>query len=244
VFVTSQNVEITNTSAGDITPVAGITPGLRQQLIDLGTFTGPTGSNTLQIDRQFRLLGGDTQLLGNFEYRVPIFGPVALAAFVDIGTAFNLRAYNDQIFSTEFLTDLPFLSSLGGLTSLARRRNPQLATSPVNGGLLVQSDRLLTREEFENLRRVGPTDPVTGLPFGVQPIFLRGEAQTNTVARLSQSLFSKFGDYRTSVGGELRIQLPVVNVPFRFIYAYNPNAKTAILGEKKSLFRFSIGRTF
>ncbi|MCA1632556.1 MAG: outer membrane protein assembly factor BamA [Acidobacteria bacterium] len=244
VFVSSQNVQVTNNVAGDITPVAGISETLRGQLRDLGTFTGATGSNSLLIDRQFRLLGGDTQLLGNFEYRVPIFGPITLAAFADIGTAFNLRTSGDQTFSTQFLGDLPFLSSLGGLTALARRRNPQLAASPISGALLVTGDRLLTQEQFENLRRVGPTDPVTGLPFGVQPVFLRGEAQTNTVARLSQSLFSKFGDYRSSVGGELRIQLPVVNVPFRFIYAYNPNARVAVLGEKRSLFRFSIGRTF
>jgi outer membrane protein insertion porin family len=55
------------------------------------------------VDRQFNFLGGDTQLLGNFEYRMPIFGPVSLAAFADIGSAFNIATKNDQIFSTEFL---------------------------------------------------------------------------------------------------------------------------------------------
>ena len=29
--------------------------------------------------------GGDTSLVGNFEYRVPIFGPVGLAFFFDVG---------------------------------------------------------------------------------------------------------------------------------------------------------------
>jgi outer membrane protein insertion porin family len=29
--------------------------------------------------------GGDTQMVGNFEYRIPIFGPVTLAAFFDAG---------------------------------------------------------------------------------------------------------------------------------------------------------------
>ncbi len=68
--------------------------------------------------------------------------------------------------------------------------------------------------------------------------------QTNTVARLSQAQLSKIGDYRSSVGLEARIQLPVVNVPFRLIYAFNPNARTEFIREKRSLFRFSIGRTF
>ncbi len=34
---------------------------------------------------QMIMLGGDTQALGNFEYRIPIVGPVTLAAFVDAG---------------------------------------------------------------------------------------------------------------------------------------------------------------
>ncbi|TMK23612.1 MAG: hypothetical protein E6G62_11590 [Actinobacteria bacterium] len=180
-----------------------------------------------------------------------------MAAFADIGSAFNLSTKSDQTFSTQFLADQPFACSLGGLTELVVRRNPQLAIAPTSNftcstvstasilrGLLVQGDRLLTKEEFADLQRVGPTDPVTNLPFGVQPIYLRGEAQTNTVARISQSLFSKLGDYKSSLGVELRIQMPVINVPFRLIYAYNPNVRSVFVEEKKSVFRFSIGRTF
>jgi outer membrane protein insertion porin family len=256
VFVTSRNVSVSNTPIGDLSPIAGVSDSLRRQLVTLGTFTGTSGSNSVLIGRDFRFTGGDTQLLGNFEYRVPIFGPLSIAAFADIGSSFNLTTKTDQTFSTQFLSDQPFLGSLGlgGLTELVVRRNPQLALSPVSNffdqqglplrGLLVQGDRLLTKEEFAQLTRVGPTDPLTNLPFGVQPVFLRGDAQENTVARISQSLFSKLSDYRSSVGAELRIQLPVVNVPFRLIYAYNPNAQSTFFLEKKSVFRFSIGRTF
>ena len=255
-FVTSRNVSVSATPLGDLSPVTGISSTLRSQLQTLGTFTGASGSNTVQIDRQFNFLGGDTQLLGNFEYRVPIFGPVSLAAFADIGSAFNISTKDDQVFSTQFLADQPFLGARGGLTELVAQRNPQLAIAgvgtafldPVTGtqqrALLVQGSRLVTKEELALLQRTGPLDPLTFLPFGVQPIFLRGEAQTNTLARISQSLFSKLGDYRSSVGLELRIQMPVVNVPFRFIYAYNPNANSTFVAEKKRVFRFSIGRTF
>lgn len=254
VYVKTRNVQVSATGSGAIVPVEGLPQTLRDQLVRLGQFTGPTGSNVVQIDRQFRFLGGDTQLLGNFEYRIPIFGPVALAAFADIGTAFNLSTGGDQTFSTEFLADQPFLCGSGGINQLVASRNKQLMTTPSNfacgtlgtvqPALLTQADRLLTKEEFSALQRVGPQDPLTGLPFGVQQIFLRGEAQTNTVARLSQSLFSKIGDYRSSVGLEMRIQMPVINVPFRFIYAINPNAQNTLIQEKKKVFRFSIGRTF
>jgi outer membrane protein insertion porin family len=255
VFVTSRDVALSATPTGELVPVNGVTPGLREQLINIGTFTGSSGNNSVLIDRSFRFLGGDTQLLGNFEYRIPIFGPVQAALFADIGSAFNLRSSANQEFSTDFLDDVPFLSTIGGLTSLAIRRNPTLAFAPSNGGLalVVQGDRLLSKEELAALTRVGPLNPATALPFGVQPVFLRAfrrtgaeesGVQTNTVARLQDSVFSRLGDYRSSVGAEVRIQLPVVNVPFRLIYAYNPNAKTVFIQERKSLFRFSIGRTF
>lgn len=49
--------------------------------------------------------GGDTQLLGNFEYRIPIVGPVTLAAFFDVGVNKILRP--DQLkMNDDRVTDL------------------------------------------------------------------------------------------------------------------------------------------
>jgi outer membrane protein insertion porin family len=44
-------------------------------------------TNVTQTIPTYQLVfpGGDTNLIGNFEYRIPIFGPVTLAAFVDAG---------------------------------------------------------------------------------------------------------------------------------------------------------------
>jgi outer membrane protein insertion porin family len=211
--------------------------------------------------------GGDTQFLGNFEYRIPIIGrTVQWAFFADIGNAFNLRSKTPQTYSTEFLADDTFLSTLGfircpralsgiaavTLTSLAACNNfTNLALSP-NFGFVARDNRLISRAEYDSALRVGPVDPLTGLPPGLQQVFMRGEAQRNTVVRLDQSLFAKFSDFRSSVGAELRVQVPVLNVPFRLIYAYNPNARVDqvidgfpfTFNEKKSVFRFSVGRTF
>jgi outer membrane protein insertion porin family len=90
------------------------------------------------------------------------------------------------------------------------------------------------------------------LPPGFQPVFLRGQAQTNSVVKLSQALFNGIGDYRSSLGMEVRVQVPVINVPFRLIFAYNPNARPNqfidgfpfFFNEKKKVIRFSVGRTF
>ncbi|HEY9282034.1 MAG TPA: outer membrane protein assembly factor BamA [Pyrinomonadaceae bacterium] len=262
-FVTTQNVVVATNPTGAVTDATRL-PEL-DRFASLGTFTGPGGVNPRLLTRGFQPIGADTQLLGNFEYRLPIFGPVSAAAFLDIGTVFNMRRGGDQIFSTTFQADDPFLGTIGfipcaaappffiapaSLSALAAcAENSQLAFS-LAGGLVARDGRLVSREELDNARRVGPIG-LDGLPFGFQSVFLRGEAQTNTAVRLSQAAFDRISDFRSSIGAEVRIQLPVVNVPFRLIYAYNPQARRGVsdqvplnFNEDRQVFRFSIGRTF
>jgi outer membrane protein insertion porin family len=221
------------------------------------------------LQRVYTATGGDTQVLGNFEYRIPIVGHIAQAAlFVDVGSSFNLRSKSVQSFSSEFLTDDQFGQIFAGLIACPRavggvapvtlntlaacQSFSNLAMTP-GFALVAHDNRLITRDELTQAQqRLGPVDPLTGLPPGFQPVFLRGEAQRNTVVRLDQSLFDKFTDIRSSIGAELRVQVPILNVPFRLIYAYNPNARKDqvidgfpfFFDEKKSVFRFSVGRTF
>ncbi len=262
-FISSRNVVVAANAAG--TPVT--VPGLPSNLAAIGTFTGAAGSNVAALPRVYTATGGDTQFLGNFEYRIPILGrTVQWAFFADVGNAFNLRSKTPQTFSTQFLGDDTFLGTLGfircpralggvaavSLTTLAACNNfTNLALSP-NFGFVARDNRLITRAEYDTALRVGPVDPLTGLPPGMQQVFMRGEAQRNTVVRLDQSLFANFSDLRSSLGAELRVQVPVLNVPFRLIYAYNPNARKDqvidgfpfFFDEKKTVFRFSVGRTF
>ena len=262
-FITSSDVVISSTAFGDRVPVPGVPPSLA----NIGVFTGASGSNSVSLTRSYTSVGGDTQLLGNFEYRVPIIGNViGIAAFADVGTAFNVRAKNDQTFSSNPITDDPFLQTVGfsacprlpsgftttTLTTLAAcNANSQLALT-ANLGLVMRDNRLVTTQELDNAQNLGPFNPSTGLPFGFQEVFLRGTVQTDTVVRLSQSLFDKIGDLRSSLGMEVRVQVPVLNVPFRLIFAYNPNARQNqvidgfpfFFNEKKRVIRFSVGRTF
>jgi outer membrane protein insertion porin family len=137
------------------------------------------------------------------------------------------------------------------LSSLALCNNPTLASSGFFS-LVARDNRIVSQAELELARRLVDNDPITGLPVGFQPVFLRGQAQTNSVVRLSQSLFANIGDYRSSLGMEVRAQVPAINVPFRLIFAYNPNARENqvidgfpfFFNEKKRVVRFSVGRTF
>jgi outer membrane protein insertion porin family len=123
-----------------------------------------------RVDFGVNPVGGDTLLNANFEYRIPIAGPLAVSGFFDVGTARISR-----------------LSQLG--------------------------------------RNFG-TSVITLLP------------NTNSVLR-------------TSTGAEVLFQLPVVNVPFRLIFAYNPtrfndfifNIQQRFIEPRKNI-QFTIGRAF
>ncbi|MEP6924923.1 MAG: outer membrane protein assembly factor BamA [Pyrinomonadaceae bacterium] len=261
-FLTSQNVVIARNSTGTPVVLGGseISPTDRAALAALGTFTGASGSNVARISQSVQFVGGDSQLLGNFEYRVPIFGPASIAAFADIGTAFNLRNPGTQFINSKFLPDQPFLGSneltrLFLSSSTAGRQIQPFFGLDGSFGLALEDGKLITRERYASAISGVGVNPFTGFPndcLNCQRVFLRGEAQTNTLVKLGDSALSKFGNYRSSIGLELRVQIPIVNAPFRLIYAYNPNARDRVnvgglnvpLQEKKSVFRFSVGRTF
>jgi len=61
--------------------------------------------------------------------------------------------------------------------------------------------------------------------------------------------------FRTSTGLELQVQMPVINAPFRLIFALNPNRIHSLfygqatgipfsINEKSHDFKFTVGRTF
>ncbi len=180
------------------------TPRMQKTIVN-GQVTTANVTQKIPI-YQLTFPGGDTQAVGNFEYRIPIFGPVNLAAFFDVGI--------DRI-------------SFPGQLGLNPTRVSEL------NGLFPQAD------------------------FSGRAVIAKG----------TQAL-------RSSTGLELQVMMPVVNAPFRLYWAYNPNlvrqylqqpivadrsffpneatfqgavaqfGQAAPFFEKRSTFRFSIGRTF
>jgi outer membrane protein insertion porin family len=170
--------------------------------------------------------------------------------FADVGSVFNLRKSGTQRIDSEFLSDDTFLGP-GAVSALALRKNPSLESS--FGGVLYYRDRLLTKTDYVNeFCRGNRFGCPTTLSPQIQQFFLRGEAQQNSLLRVDDAAFAKLGDFKSSIGVELRVQVPIVNVPFRLIYYYNPNAKLGFTEElpgiflpgKRSGFRFTVGRTF
>lgn len=255
-YVTARNVSVSSTISGASTPPLLMSERTRNEIAPLGLLTGPDGPNPALLSRNFRFIGADTQVLGNFEYRIPIFGPATLAVFADIGSAFNLRSTGTQRINSEFLPDDTFIGA-GRLSQLVLTNNPQIDTrlSSFIPGLMYLSsgDRILSASDFRTLcNAMGGVCPFIRLPDNVQPVYIRGEVQQNSLLRVDDAAFNKLGDFRSTVGLELRVQVPVVNVPFRLIYFYNPNGKFGFtedlpgifLPGKRNGFRFTVGRTF
>jgi outer membrane protein insertion porin family len=249
-YVTTRNVSVATNASGTPDTTTGLNSRDAAEIGALGLLTGASGANPALFSRNFRFIGGDTQLLGNFEYRIPLFGPATMAVFADVGSVFNLHRTGTQTINSAFLSDDTFIGP-GSLSALALRNNPALESS--FGGILYFRDRVLTKTDYVNEfcggNRFGC--PTTLSPQ-IQQFFLRGEAQQNSLLRVNDSAFSHLGDFRSSIGVELRVQVPIVNVPFRLIYYYNPNAKIGFTPElpgiflpgKRNGFRFTVGRTF
>lgn len=251
-FITSRNVVAASNIAGEPVPITGFPVGspVPGEIASIGELTGFEGSRPALFRRNFRFIGGDTQLLANVEYRIPIFGPATLALFADVGSVFNLRSTGTQTINSEFQRDDLFIGA-GALTALGLINSPTLENSA--GAVLFYRGRVMTKTDFLNeFCRGNRAGCPTSLPAEVQAIFLRGEVQQNSLLRVDDAAFNKLSDFKSSIGVELRVQVPVVNVPFRLIYYYNPNAKLGFTEElpgiflpgKRNGFRFTVGRTF
>ncbi len=249
-YVTSRNVQVTTNSSGTANTNTGLDDRTRDEIITMGTLTGASGSNPALFSRNYRFIGGDTQLLANVEYRRPIFGPASMAVFADVGSVFNLRRSGTQTINSEFLPDEQLLGP-ARLTALALINTPVLESS--FGSLLYYRNRVMTKTDFVNeFCRGNRFGCPTTLSPQVQQLFLRGDVQQNSLLRVDDAQFHKLRDFKASVGIEFRVQVPVVNVPFRLIYYYNPAGKFGLSEElpgiflpgKRQGFRFTVGRTF
>jgi outer membrane protein insertion porin family len=112
-----------------------------------------------------------------------------------------------------------------------------------------------------DIRSIGPSDPVTGLVLGgnksllfnfeymfsiVQQVRLIAFYDAGQVANDRQRF--AMNQFRTSTGAEVRFFMPVLNVPFRLIFAANPQREGVLDNNfrpaKDFTFRFAVGSTF
>lgn len=113
-----------------------------------------------------------------------------------------------------------------------------------------------------DIRSIGPSDSeLFGLVIGGNKSLLFNAEYIISIANPVRIIFfydtgqvADFGEdfamnqFRSSTGAELRFFMPVLNIPFRLIYAWNPNVK-GILNDRfqpqeSTVFKFAVGTTF
>jgi outer membrane protein insertion porin family len=112
-----------------------------------------------------------------------------------------------------------------------------------------------------DIRSIGPSDPFTGLVLGGnKSLLFNFEYLFSIVPQVRVIGFYDAGQvaddrepfamnkFRTSTGAEVRFYMPVLNVPFRLIFAANPQREGVLDNNlrpaKPFVFRFAVGSTF
>lgn len=93
-------------------------------------------------------------------------------------------------------------------------------------------------------QRVTPTPPLLSDPTQFVDLTPGGEGPADPVFEAIGKSYA----FKTSLGAEVRFFMPVLNVPFRLIFAYNPQRSgifnNQLQRQPKFTFRFAVGTTF
>ncbi|HUE90186.1 MAG TPA: BamA/TamA family outer membrane protein, partial [Vicinamibacterales bacterium] len=229
----------------------------------------PTTGRRLAMSMDFAGVGGNTHFFKPSVEAVGFFRHTTRTSFGFRGQLQYIRPYGST-------TTLPIFERLylGGEYSIRGFdirtigfRDP--ATQLVLGGnksLLVNAEYLISiagpvrlvlfadagqvrniGENFgwkENVEEVVPPPlPLLYDPFAVTRLTVPGE-----VPAITTRVVGETHAFKMSTGAEIRFFMPVLNVPFRLIFAHNPS-RTGILDNqfrpaKRFTFRFAVGTTF
>jgi outer membrane protein insertion porin family len=150
-------------------------------------------------------------------------------------------------------------------TSLGFRAQVEYISPYGDSTILPIFERLFLGGEYSvrgfDIRTIGPYDEVSGLVVGGNKTLLfNGEYLITIAGPVRLVLFYDAGqvqdrggrfamdDFKTSTGAEIRFFMPVLNVPFRLIFAWNPQRDgvldNQLQPQKAFTFRFAVGSTF
>lgn len=247
--------------------VSKITPSFVFNTVDHPIF--PTSGKRLTLGFDVAGLGGNTHFLKPTIEGVAFFRHTSRTSFGVRGQLQYIRPYGST-------TTLPIFERLflGGEYSVRgfdiRSIGPRdPATQLVLGGnksLLVNAEYLITIAgpvrlvlfaDAGQVRDVGesfawkedvvevvpPAPPLLYDPFATTRLTVPGE-----VVPLETRVVGQTNAWKVSTGAELRFFMPVLNVPFRLIFAHNPSRGNVLDNRlqpaKAFTFRFAVGTTF
>lgn len=163
----------------------------------------------------------------NFGFRAMVSW---LKGTTELPAEFDPRAEDGNIIFDVEQTGIPFFERffLGGENQIRGYDIRSVGPRGENGSFLGGTKMMLFNVEYYI--------PLAG-PLRAVLFFDAGQAYLET----DSWSFSMFRDLRTSTGAEMRFFVPMLNIPFRLIWAYNPHRDAF---QPATAFRFGIGTTF
>jgi outer membrane protein insertion porin family len=218
-----------NTVDNPITPTTGRRYTLAIDLAGLGgntNFYKPTAEGVWYLRQNSRMSLG---FRGQFEYIHSFHGTNELPIFekLFLGGEYSVRGFDLRtIGPRDPQTGLP----LGGNKSILFNFEELInIAGPVRLVLFYDAGQVQAGPEV-----IGPA------PFTPDGRFF------GAILRPGQNF--TWEDFKTSTGAEIRFFMPVLNVPFRLIFAYNPRREGVLNNQlqpqKAFQFRFAVGSTF
>ncbi len=226
--------------------ISKVVPSLVHNTVDQPIF--PTSGKRLTASIDLAGLGGNT----NF-YKPMLEG----VWYIKHGARMTLgmRGQYEYIHQFRGSKELPIFEKLflGGEYSVRGFDIRTIGPQDPENGLVLGGDKSLLFNVEEQFTIAGPVrliafydaGQVQAGPTTQQRLFVPlGEAN---ILNLPGQQF-KWQDFKTSTGLEVRFFMPVLNVPFRLIFAYNPQRSgvrdNTLFPQKAFQFRFAVGSTF
>jgi outer membrane protein insertion porin family len=245
--------------------ISKISPSLVHNTVDHPIF--PTIGRKYTAALDLAVLGGNTQyykphlegiwyfrqsrrtslgIRGQFEYIAPLNNTTSLPIFerLFLGGEYSIRGFDIRSIGP---TVPGSQVVLGGNKSLLFNAEYLISIAgPVRLVLFYDAGQV---RDFG--QKFGWKEDLTQVVFPEPPMFQGALTQLVADPQSLTSSTVKIGEtsaFKTSTGVELRFFMPVLNVPFRLIYAWNPQ-RGGILDNnlnpaKASTFRFAVGTTF
>jgi outer membrane protein insertion porin family len=228
--------------------ISKVTPSIVHNTVDNPIF--PTSGKRYTLSLDLAGIGGNT----NF-YKPLLEG----VWYWKQNNRFTLgwRAQYEYIHAFEGSEQLPIFEKLflGGEYSVRGFDIRTIGPQDPSTGLVLGGNKSILFNVEELIGIAGPVRLVLFYDAGqVQPgpervrpaVFVPDGATIGTTIRPGTSFAWK--DFKTSTGAEVRFFMPVLNVPFRLIFAYNPQ-RTGVRDnsfqlQKSFQFRFAVGSTF
>jgi outer membrane protein insertion porin family len=249
---------------GGVRVISKVTPSVIYNSVDQPIF--PTTGRKLTLSMDVAGLGGNTSYLkptvdgvvflkensrmtlglhGQLEYIRPL-GDTILPIFekLFLGGEYSVRGF-----------DLRTIGPMDPQTGLVLGGNKSLLFNVEQIFSIAGPVRLILFYDAGQVRDVGQpftwqenivhvqTPPAPLLVDPLRTVTLTDPSVTNTL--INDGSYSAF---KTSTGAEIRFFMPVLNVPFRLIFAYNPQRAgvldSTLQPQKAFQFRFAVGTTF